>query len=145
MKMIFHGLAPILALSMGALLLPSCNVSNESEGATSNVFTNEASPQLVALMDKVDAHLARSPCIGDLRKWRRLYYYEVKTPSERANPPQLYFVFREAGVHGFEPGRSFVPMHEAINADDRPYRVAHGRVDVKTGEAQLEYCGDNVK
>jgi hypothetical protein len=95
------------------------------------------------IMDLADNELSKTPCIGDLREWNRLYYYAVPYPDEKTKP-QLHFVFREAGVHGFVSGRQFVSMGDAVTLDDRAYKVAMGSVDSSTGKPKLEMCGSNA-
>jgi len=112
-------------------------------------------------MDRVEAALAKIPCVGDLSRWDRRYYYPPSFESEEAwtaleeqrDPePSSYdrnFIeidLREAGFEEFGRGRKSYSNYPpgAIDTDDRSYRIAYGSYDVKSGKLDLAACGPNM-
>jgi len=114
-----------------------------------------------AEMDRVEAALSESPCIGDLADWERRYYYSPKYFAEeldaaikegreprpsRRNKSIVEFDLREAHFEEFGSGRKSYADYPPGSADndDRAYRVAWGGYDLKTGKLQMADCGPNV-
>ncbi|HEX2811838.1 MAG TPA: hypothetical protein VHO04_04060 [Sphingopyxis sp.] len=112
-------------------------------------------------MDHVEAELSRLPCVGDLSKWERRYFYRLEFSDEentrslkedRMPKPTGYirslieFDLREANYEEFGSGRksySDIPP-EAGDTDDRDYRLAIGTYDLKTGKINVYHCGRNL-
>jgi hypothetical protein len=97
-----------------------------------------------AMVDPIEARLAKVPCIGDVGRWQRLFSFASRPRSPRVDTGRIDFEFREAGRYDFRAGRRITWPDSWINLDDRSYRYATGWFDRTTGRLRVEYCGPNI-
>jgi hypothetical protein len=107
-----------------------------------------AAPPSKSLINHIEDMLADDPCVGDIRKWARLY--EWRQTKDGIDTSVIDIDLRQAGVFGFQSGRvvrardpSLRPGEIMIAADDRDYRVAFGSYEVATDALNLDFCGRN--
>lgn len=105
--------------------------------------TGEPRPP-VDLVEEVEARLRDEDCVGDLRRWERLYSYDFDNRTRSVDTSVIPFLLREAGVHGFEAGRKITEPLAWVNLDDRSYDLVRGRYVVPDRRLEIEHCGPNV-
>jgi len=88
-------------------------------------------------VDQIERRLAANACIGSLDLWQRDYWFRPTDPSF------IDFVLREAGVHGFKAERT-IHAHGQFAVDDRAFKFASGRYDVRSARLTVEFCGENT-
>ena len=94
-----------------------------------------------SLVDRVESRLASHPCVGDLRRWQRLYSFAVTRPSFTASDQsRVAFVFRQAGVYGFVSGRRITAPEICVQIDDRNYNMVSGYYDLRSERLVIEFC-----
>ena len=125
-------------------LLSTC-VATEAQ-RVSDPWT--ADPPSEQLIDHIEGRLAEDPCVGNIKRWARLY--EWSQTKKGIDTKVVKIDLRQAGVFGFTPGRlirsrdpSLGPDEIMIQADDRDYRVAFASYHVDTGKLELRFCGRN--
>ena len=114
-----------------------------------------------AEMDRVEAALAKLPCIGDLSRWERQYLYhpdffaeEVAAASKEGRAPRpsgydrnvIEVHLREAGFEEFGSGRKSYSTYPpgSLDSDDWKYLIAYGSYDLKGDKLHLAACGPNM-
>ena len=107
-----------------------------------------ADPPSERLVDHIEDLLAENPCVGNVKRWSRLYEWGLTKDGLDTNVVEIDL--RQVGVFGFTPGRlirsrdpSLKPEEIMVHADDRDYRFASGSYDVETGKLELRFCGRN--
>ena len=107
-----------------------------------------ADPPSEQLVDQIEGLLAEDPCVGNIKRWARLY--EWSQTKDGIDTKVIEIDLRQAGVFGFTPGRlirsrdpSLGPGEIMVQADDRDYRVAFASYYVDTGKLELRSCGQN--
>lgn len=95
------------------------------------------------IVARVEQALSEMNCVGSLESWDRLYTNGQDIRRGGIDPNRLTFSLRQAGVHGFKPGRSIVPPSKFYSIDDRPYPLVHGQYDIAADKLTLKSCGDN--
>ena len=112
-------------------------------------------------MDRVEAILQQLPCVGNLNRWERRYFYhpefsdeenaralkEDRIPSPTGYVRSLIEIdLREANFDEFGSGRkgysNFPPG--SADTDDRNYRMVFGTYDLKARKLSLSHCGGNI-
>ena len=112
-----------------------------------------------AIVERIEAHLARESCVGALSRWARFYRW-MPTPAafngslprtRLASDHEVEVILREAGVFGYRAGRFIEPSPPPLSrnqihlsGDHRDYRVAFGSYDILTDRLTLESCGPNL-
>jgi len=98
-------------------------------------------------VDRVEQVLATNACIGAVNRWDRRYFY-MKTKGREVLPIEpardvniVGFLFNEAGVGEYRPGRRLGDVERFIGYDHQQRRAAMGEVDLRTGEANIWFCG----
>ena len=92
------------------------------------------------IIDKLEAHLAKQPCVGRLDKWERTYFHGLTGDRSKVDGNKVEFSLREAGRYDFKAGHHVVRPDDdrAIwFPDDRPYQYASGIYDVATRQLKL--------
>lgn len=97
------------------------------------------SPQVV---DRIEALLARQPCIGQLQRWSRSYSYGADARSGALYDSIVEFDLEEAGQAGVRPGR-YVTEPNSQPLNDAPIKIAWGDYDLETGVLTVGSCGPN--
>lgn len=99
-----------------------------------------------AQIDRVEAALARSACIGDLDEWERNYRYSRKAGMffwHSINPDLdvIEMHLRHAGTVAVRPGRTIVGTSLGSDWPDiRGIRAIDGRFRLGNGTLQLGGC-----
>jgi hypothetical protein len=97
------------------------------------------------LVDRVEARLARHPCIRGLARWQRLYSFaRVMGDPRSVDEHRIAFQFREAGFNGFRSERRTTAPEVWVQIDDRPYNLVSGYFDLRSGELSIDFCGANI-
>lgn len=104
-----------------------------------------------ALVSRIEATLAKDPCVGSLDRWAR--YYKWQTGQDVTSRDVVDVDLRQAGVFGYRRGRYVVPEPDprlrpgeiTVTADHRPYLVAFASYDVRLDRLTMESCGPNIR
>ena len=121
--------------------------------------TREGKPT-EAEMDRIEKQLERTPCIGSLADWERIYLYHPKYFAEELDAAikegrqprrsgfdraQIEIHLRQANFEEFGEGRKSYADYPSglLDTDDRGYRIAYGSYDLGRGKLDLAACGTN--
>ena len=95
---------------------------------------------------RLEALLARHPCVGSLGEWERNYRlgYQAKTFWPGAFEPEfnlIQFRFRHTGPISIEPARNIVPLtDDHAWPDDPAVRKLSGIFNVRSGRLSMDRC-----
>lgn len=118
---------------IGALMLASCG-----EEPSHSPVPAEADRA------KLEAKLARHPCVGDLGLWERSYRF-LRTPRmldpDHTDFGVIQFHFRRAGTITLVPGHSVFTPDDSENWPDSPaVQALSGRYSIRSGALNVEKC-----
>ena len=126
------------------------------DGPVGGTFGGDVPSQ--ELVSRIEAHLQRESCVGELGRWARFYRWQPKPSDFDGSLPrttagrheEVEVILREAGKFGYRPG-SFIepsptldPNELYIEGDDRDYLVAFGDYTVATDSLNMWLCGPNL-
>ena len=94
------------------------------------------------LVDRIEALLAKEPCVGSMDRWSRYYGYN-HLPEKTVDTGIVDFHLEEAGTPGVRPGRHITEPDSWVNIDDRPIKMVSGDYDVEEDRIRIAFCGDN--
>ena len=95
---------------------------------------------------RLEALLARHPCVGTLGEWERNYRlgYQAKTFWPGAFEPEfdtIQFRFRHTGPVSIQPARNVVPLGADHAWPDSPaVRKLTGKFNVRSGRLNIDRC-----
>ncbi|QNN65247.1 hypothetical protein H9L12_00935 [Sphingomonas rhizophila] len=141
-------IAPLLIQTVGSCGEPPASRNDLPDGFTPKMvehyerITSHRKPS-VELIDAVEAQVARDRCVGDLKRWERLYSFGLDDRRE-VDETKVLFHYRQAGVYGFKAGRKVTKPAEWVNPDDRDYALAFGSFDRQSGNLVIDFCGQNL-
>ena len=99
----------------------------------------------VALVNKIEAHALRDPCVRPLDQWWRQYAFAVtfgpKGMIVRHDIVQVSMI--EAGHNGHRAGRFIVAQPEPPKIDDSQFKFASGEYDIAGHRFTRWVCGSN--
>ena len=122
-------------MAICGLLLTSCSGGDES-----GQLPREAD------IARLEAQLARHPCVGSLDRWERNYRFAVNKgvfAQERQKPnfELIQFHFREAGRVEIAATRNLVPTGDSgAWPESRLIRTLDGVYQVKSGRVSIARC-----
>ena len=102
----------------------------------------------VWLVNRIEAQLARHPCIGALDRWDRRYYH-ARDLSEEGRARGLSrtdivrFDLMEGGLYHYRAGRVIGTFDVGADLDERQMRMAFGEYRVRGGQLVVQVCGWN--
>jgi hypothetical protein len=96
------------------------------------------------VVDRIEALLAKEPCIGALGQWSRTYAYDEDMQTNTLYPDIVDFDLKAAGKFGVEPGLHLTEPNSWVAIDDRPIKMAWGDYKVANNQLTIGFCGSNV-
>src|SRR6218665_3438015 len=124
-------------------LEPRCDDWRPSDRAHCRQWLAAARPS-ASVVERLESRLAGHPCVGDLRRWQRVYSFaSVRDNLTLGDQSRLAFIFRQAGVQGFVTGRRITAPEIWVQIDDRRYNFVRGYYDLNRGSLTVDYCGSN--
>jgi hypothetical protein len=95
------------------------------------------------MVERIEALLAKEPCVGRLDRWSRSYAYNGRM-SGGVYLNIVDFHLEEAGTFGIQPGRHITAPNSWVAIDDRPIRVVSGDYDLGENRLRIAFCGENA-
>ncbi len=132
------------ALAFGFARVAHSQRSNqESPQDRYSAWSNSEPRPPEKLVDRVEALLAKEPCVGNLDGWSRSYAYDF-LPERTVDAGIVDFHLEEAGRLGVKAGRKIEQPDAWVNIDDRPIKMADGDYDVRDNRIRFAFCGINA-
>ena len=106
----------------------------------------ELSMPRAADVERLEAAVARHPCIGSLDGWERNYRFAMSKrvfwpDSNHANQDVIEFHLRRAGTVAIAPARNLVPLTENGDwPDSSPIRTVDGSFVISSGRLTVARC-----
>jgi len=96
------------------------------------------------VVDRIEALLAKEPCIGALNQWSRTYAYDEDMNTNILYPGIIAFDLKAAGKFGIEPGLHLTEPNSWFGIDDTPIKMAWGNYEVVSDKLAIGFCGNNL-
>lgn len=95
-----------------------------------------------AVVERIEAKLARDPCVGSIDRWHREYAF-TQAVNQPLDPNEIAIWLTDTRLGGGALGRVIRKTVEEWPVDDRPIKVVSGIYNIQQDLLTIEHCGPN--